>query len=458
MATGTYSWFNITPDCTPTIIVSKYRHLQIDRCGFHILPPSPERYSLSKLLADLIKYWKISAYETFAMNCTAEVRGSGCDGNGYVCLPYGICVCDSGWTGLSPFLGGHSNSCDVHEDTMFSFAIIESSLASIYILMILRHIAKRLVMTKSFQLFIYDPKTLCSCIFFMIGASDIALSVCYLARDRKRSIIDEMPTAVATAFHAFFCFSGLSIYFQILLHYLKSSLKLMTTNSRSKVLSHLTILRNFSWLVTPFSIPISLSSILSVVYPRNKEKFAMSFIVGIGILVYFYVILFLIALGYIVAELTSHLKTFEDLETSSGSDALKLVCSRLKLAYRVGGISLLGGSALMVLFGSWNFLFTKFVYLAFMVRLNSLFLFTVLYITISGVPSSNPVHGLTKKGVCYSRIIQVLGIQNTVGTTVHTNMDDNSSRMRGTSVKMSNHTISKGSRNTSYNNSKMLGG
>ena len=392
------------------------------------------------------------------MNCTSEVRGSECDGNGYFCIPHGICVCDSGWRGLSPFLGGENNSCDVHEDTMFGLAIIELLVASIFMLIILRHILKRLIMTKNFKLFLYDPKTLCSFLFFLIGVSDIALSASYLVHSRKRGIIDEMPTAVATGFHTFFCFSGLSTYFQILLHYLKSSLKLMTTDSRSKVLSHLTALRNFSWLVAPFSIPISLSSILSVVYPRSTKQFAMTFIIGIGLLVFFYVILFLTALGHIVSELSSHLTTFRDIETSSGSDALKLVCSRLKLAYRVGGVSLMGGAALMVLFGSWNFLYTKFVYLGFIVRLNSLILFTILYITISGAPS-NPVYGLTKKGVCYSRIIQVLGIQNgAVGTTVHTNVDDNSSRMRGTSVKMSGRTASKVSHTTSYNNSNLIGG
>ena len=121
------------------------------------------------------------------MNCTSKERGLSCDGHGYVCLPHGICVCDSGWTGLNPFLGGHNNSCDVHEDTMFGLAIIESLLASIYILIVLRHIGKRLIMTKNLKLFLHDPKTLCSCFFFLIGATDIALSVSYLVHSRKRA-------------------------------------------------------------------------------------------------------------------------------------------------------------------------------------------------------------------------------------------------------------------------------
>ena len=381
------------------------------------------------------------------MNCTSIERGLSCDGHGYVCLPHGICVCDSGWTGLNPFLGGYNNSCDVHKDTMFGLAIIESSLASIFILIIFRQIGKRLIMTKNFQLFIYDPKILCSCIFFLIGASDVALSVSYLARDRKRSTIDEMPTAVATAFHAFFCFSGLSAYFQIQLHFLKSSLKLMNTVSRQKVLSHLTLLRNFSWLVTPLSIPISLSSILSVAYPSSTREFAMTFIIGVGILLSFYIILFLTALGYIVAELTSHLKTFQELDAAVSSDALYLVCSRLKMAYRVGGVSMMGGSVMMILFGSWSFLFTKFVYLGFGLRLTSLLLFVLFFVTISGIPSSStsvpsstPFSSTKLSGRSrYGKIAKFFGIQNeptgaTTNVRVSGNVHDESSDTGSTSV------------------------
>ena len=369
------------------------------------------------------------------MNCTSKERGLSCDGHGYVCLPHGICVCDSGWTGFSPFLGGYNNSCDVHEDTMFGLAIIESLLASIYILIVLRHIGKRLIMTKNFKLFLYDPKTLCSFLFFLIGVTDIALSVSYLVHSRKRGIMDEMPTAVATGLHAFFCFSGLSAYFQIQLHFLKSSLKLMNAVSRQKILSHLTLLRNFSWSVVPFSVPISLSSILSVTYPSSTREFAMTFIIGVGLLLSFYVILFLTALGYIVAELTSHLRTFHELDAAAVSpDALYLVCSRLKLAYRVGGISMMGGAALTVLFGSWSFLYSKFVYLGFVLRLTSLLLFFLFFITISGISSpssiipSNTPHSSTKLSgrTHYGPIAKFFGIQNQlIATTNNVRINDN---------------------------------
>lgn len=336
----------------------------------------------------------------------------------------------------------------MHEDTLLGLAIIEATLSSLYVLLIMRHIARRVIAVNNSRLFLKDPKTLCSVIFVLIGVCDISLATNYLAYNSRGNTNHLLGFAISLGLHAFFCSSGLSVYFQILLHFLKSSLKLMSAASRQKVFSQLTILRNFSWLVIPFAIPISLSPILSTVYPDTSKPFGMTYIIGIGALLFLYSALFLTALGYIVEELTAHLKTFQGLDASVSSDALSLVCARLKLAYRAGGLSLLVGSILMMLFGPWDFLYDKFVYLSFVGRLNSITLYTVMYMTISGVPhNSSSTTAKGRKGLCYGRVVQVLGAQNQnhdqgAGATTKTD----STGMRGTSVKMSRPSTSKVSR------------
>ena len=362
------------------------------------------------------------------MNCESKFRDWRCDGHGEFCLPQGTCICDSGWTGLTPFLNDSPFSCDVHKGTMLGLAIVETTLSSLYVLLILLHLPRRLMGAKNLQLFLNDPKTLCFIIFILIGVSDISFSTSYLANGLEGNINRHMPTAVAAGFNAFFCFFGLSVYFQIQLHFLKVSLKLMTSASRQKVLSQLSILRNFSWLVVPFGIPISLSSILSVVFPDESIPFTMTFIIGIGALVFSFAILFLTALGFIVEELTAHLKTFRSLDASGSPDPLSLVCGRLKMAYRVGAISMMGGSFLLILFGSWDFLYRKFVYLSFIVRLTSIILFSVLYTSISGVSqshnasfSSNSPFSSTKLSgrSRYDYFFQMLGIKNQKQNQIH---------------------------------------
>ena len=373
------------------------------------------------------------------MNCASKVRDLRCDGHGTFCLPQGICICDSGWTGLNPFFNDSPFNCDVHKDAMLGLAITETAFSALYVLLILQHLQRRLIVVKNFQLFLNDPKTSCFIIFVLIGVCDISLSTSYLANGLDGNINRRMPTAAAAGLNAFFCFSGLSVYFQIQLHFLKSSLKLMTAASRQKILSQLTILRNASRLVVPSAVPISLSSILSVVYPDKSKAFAMTFIIGIGALVLTYLTLFLTALGYVVGELTAHLKTFQSLDATIHSGALSSVCARLKLAYRVGGISMMGGSILLIIFGSWDFLYHKYVYLSFIVRLTSIILFTVLYTTISGVShspstvitSSTPFSSIKLSGRSrYDQFIQILGLRSQKQSQVHSETSRSTANLR----------------------------
>ena len=68
-------------------------------------------------------------------------------------------------------------------------------------------------------------------------------------------------------------------------------------------------------------------------------------------------------------------------------DNLPTVCRRLKVAYYVCGTILIAGSTIMILFGSLEVLLQKYAYLSVAIRLISLIVFVILFISISGAPS-----------------------------------------------------------------------
>ena len=369
------------------------------------------------------------------MNCTSQVRDSRCDGNGYLCLPQGVCVCDSGWTALGAFSTIDGRKCDIHQNSVYGLNIIDTTLVVAYLLLISLHLIRRLHALKDIRLFMSDPKTPCSFIFMFIGISDLVVSLSAVVYKEHKLIGKDTTVSVAAAMFAFFCFVGLSVYFQIMVNFLRNSSRLMTAASRHKVLSRLTVLRNLSWAVVPLSIPICMSSIFCLIYPENMRSFAMTAIIGIGLLIFFYTVLYLTALGFIVAELSAYLKNCQSEIRGGGTNSLSLVCKRLKLAYNIGGSSLLGGAGLMILCGSWDFLFRKFAYVSILLRLNSIIFFVILFVTISGVTNGIIASKMmTVRSAMISRRIRSLDVLQITGQSTKASGD----KMSGAS-----HSVSK---------------
>ena len=323
------------------------------------------------------------------MNCTSSLRDPRCDGNGDFCVHLNICICDSGWTALGSFSSKEGFKCDIHKDTIKGLNIIETFVVSVYLLLIVQHIiGKKNYSMEYLRTFLTDPKIFCTLLFLLIGISDIVISITKLLYEEEKILGKDILVSTASTFFLFFCFAGLSIYFQIVLNVLKGSPRLQASRKSIEILNRLATMRNFSWSIVLLSIPISLSAILSAVSPKNSKTFAMIFIIGTGSLIFLYGILYIATLGFIVERLKNHIEELSDIEMTGDKSVLQLVLKRLSVAYYVGSGSLLGGSALLILFGSWDFLFRKFAYLSIFARINSIILFTVLFVTISGIPNA----------------------------------------------------------------------
>ena len=324
------------------------------------------------------------------MNCTSVVRDSRCNNHGYFCSPLDICECDSSWTALGDYWIHEGGTCDINKNTIRGLAATEAAVACVYLIIILYHIPKKYAeMRMNFLKFLRDPRMLCIFFCILIGISDLLIALSSLTQKQPEIFGKDIMSSVFATVHSFLCFLVLSAYFQIIVNFLESSDPLRTADSKTKfkIIGRLALLRNFSWCVVLFSIPITLSAALSKVYPLHAREFAMTFIIGIGVLVFLYGLFFLAALKFMVAELTSHLEKYSFLETSNEVDNLPTVCRRLKTAYYLGGTILIAGSTIMILFGSLDILLRKYAYLGVAIRLISLIAFTILFISISGAPS-----------------------------------------------------------------------
>ena len=329
------------------------------------------------------------------MNCTSLILDSKCKNASKLCLPDGICICDSGWITLDSFSAKTGNKCNINEDGIKGLSILEAIFSSIYLLIISRHLVKRLLAASTLKVFLNDHKTLCAFIFLFIGISDIIVALSYHIYRQQQNYQDSALVAVSSALFTFLCFVGLSIYFQILLNFLRESKQLMNAKNLNNVISRLTVMQRLSWLVVPLSIPISLSPVFALVYRNYVKAFAMTLIIGIGLLLFLYVILYLVALGFMIDELSSHIEIYGDLAITGESHNLRSVLRKLNSAYYIGGAFILSGSAAMVLFGSFDFLLQQFAYLGIIVRFNGIVVFTLLHLTIAGVPVSAGL--MTKK-------------------------------------------------------------
>ena len=330
------------------------------------------------------------------MKCnTSLLHDPVCAGASKLCLPERICICNPGYITMDAFSTNSKRICNIHEDAIKGLGIIETLLSSIYNLIILRHLVKRMLVAKTFKVFFMDGKTFCAFIFLLIGVSDIILALSYQTYQQKKIYQNDALVAVSSALFTFFCFVGLSLYFQILLNFLRDSSILSNAKSRNKVISRLTVMQRFSWAVVPLSIPISLSPTFILIYKNHAMVFAMTSVIGIGCLLFLYAMLYFVALGFMIKELSVHIDNSKDILMTGESHDLNFVLRKLNSAYYIGGGCLLSGSTAMVLFGSYDFLYEKFAYLSSIVRINGIFALTLMHLTIAGVPA--PPLDTTKK-------------------------------------------------------------
>lgn len=314
------------------------------------------------------------------MNCTTLRRDIACSTNGRLCLPQGTCVCDAGWTSLGDFRINEGTSCDMNITAIKVLSVIDACLASTFIFILSKDLLSRLFSRKlPGGAFTFDIKTTCQFFFLFFGATDFILAIFKVIHQESDLIGKSQLISGVNAAFCITCFFSLTIYFHIILKFLRSYTPSTPPENHTKILNRYTLLHCVSYPVLPLGSIISLAGNLSAIYNQHGHLFAKIYFIGIGSIVLAYSILFTTALGLLLKEVTN-----------STDNDIQRVYKRVRIAYYVGGAMIIGGSSALIIFGVWDFLLKYSPYLIILIRLVGMPLFTICFLTISSfTPARN---------------------------------------------------------------------
>jgi hypothetical protein len=175
----------------------------------------------------------------------------------------------------------------------------------------------------------------------------------------------------------------------VIIKFLDGYARMMSPSSREKVAKRSTIYKQIVWLFIPIVFVFALLPCVSLKYPAYATDFAMVYLVGIGLLVFFFCGVFNVTLGFLMNELNSHMKN-----SSGNNDDIKVIYSRLRAAYYVGTLLTAIVATSYFIFGVWEFLRIKSDYLFLLIQITVHPTATVLILTVSHITHHNQVSPL----------------------------------------------------------------
>lgn len=319
------------------------------------------------------------------MNCSSLVRARKCSGRGYLCQPQNICLCDVGWTSLNDYSIVEGDNCTINISSITYLSIVDLIFAASFLILILRYISIRL---RTITCRSMEPKSFCPFAFAAVGVADFLLAISKLAYGKPEIVGRDVGNSVLQSLFTFFCFISLTLYYRVVLKFLKGYSRMMSTNDRNNLRHHYDVLQKYSWLIVLFSIPVSAAPLLAYCYQSHMVSVTILGVAGTGLLVLIYGVFLITATGLLLAELTPYIKS----TSSAFVGDLSVVCMRMRITFYLGGGIIIFGASAMVIFGSWDFLRNKVTYILIVSRIIGMPLFMILTMTLSRIaPSSSKV-------------------------------------------------------------------
>lgn len=303
------------------------------------------------------------------MNCTTLTRDKRCSGNGNLCSPTNLCICDAGWTALGDFSIVEGIGCDNHIQVIRILSIVDACQASIFLVILAKAFISSSRGKKSS---IPDLKTVCYFCFILFGISDLVLAIHKTNVEQPRLIGQDVFISSVNAAFCISCFISLTLYFHIVLNFLTAYSRMKYPASHPRILQNFFSLRVSSTVNLLFALPTGLSGILSTYHQKYATTFARIHFLAIGFVVFVYGILLTTALNFLLKELAP-----------SDDNEVQKLRKKIKFAYYGAGSLILGGSSILALFGTWDLLLQKSAYVIVLIRIIGIPSFSILYMTIS---------------------------------------------------------------------------
>ena len=277
------------------------------------------------------------------------------------------------------------DNCTINISSIMHLSIVDLIFAASFLFVILRYISIRL---RTITCRSMEPKSVCTFTFAAVGVVDFLLAISKFAFGKPEIIGRDIGPSVLQLLFTFFCFISLTLYYRVVLKFLKGYSRMMSTNDRNNLRHSYDVLQKYSWLIVLFSLPVSAAPILAYCYQSHILILTIVGVAGTGLLVFIYGVFLITAIGLLLAELTPYTKS----ATSAFVGDLNVVCMRMRITFYLGGGIIIFGASAMVIFGSWDFLRNKVSYIIIISRIIGMSLFMILTMTLSRIaPSSSKV-------------------------------------------------------------------
>jgi len=321
-----------------------------------------------------------------AMNSPTSNERSRCSNHGYYSSPDVGCVCDDKWTDSGCFALAEGPDCDItRSDTiiLWYFCII---LTLVCTAPTLRLLLVRCINKRSFRIFTYDAKSLyplmslLSKFMFLLGA---ILKIIY---GNQQLIGREIAISLSYTLGLLLTINSLVIYFFIVIKFLQRLTQSMSPEIGFIMVKRFNLLTTSVLFVPPLSIIFCLIPLFGIPQPKYRNIFAKTSFIGTGIMATMYAISVLNALGFLLQALSNHMNSIALFD-----EDIRTVYKRILLAYGViAKVSFTVAFAYFI-FGFWDFLLRKTIYIIVYNICGCAIGSTILILTISKITRPAPV-------------------------------------------------------------------
>ena len=280
---------------------------------------------------------------------------------------------------MGDFTTSSGLDCDVDQRALSVLSILVICFATVCNLLTFRVFIYR-CMSKTVSFCSTDPKSVFPIFFLLHGIGDFLFAVLKLRSQNRLIVGRDAAVTVVAAFLPIFCYCGLVLYYRVVMKFLKGYSCMMSPESKGKIERRFASLQSKSFLIPLLAIvPCSLP-LVSIGRPQYVTVFGMAYLIGNGLLAICYGGFFYLAVGFLLEELTSHIKT----STAVAFDILT-VYKRLRLAHRAGTLLFITLGTSYVLIGCSENLIRHSSYLLLIMQILTNPTLTILTLTVSHI-------------------------------------------------------------------------
>jgi hypothetical protein len=246
-------------------------------------------------------------------------------------------------------------------------------------ILLLRFLIVRCIEKKSLFIFRRNSRNMFPLFFLLHGIGDFVFSVLKVTM-KNSSVGNDLPITVLACSVLCFSFTGIVLYYMVLLNFLKGYTRMINPVSREKVEKRFSLFKKVAWLLIPIMYVVGLLMVTGLKYSEYRIDFAMIYLIGGGICTLLFGILWLLTFGFLIKELANHIK----LSVGSTND-IKVVYFRLKAAYYIGSVLMVTIAVFYIMFGLWSFLRIRSEYMILLIQIVAAPTFTSLVLTVSRI-------------------------------------------------------------------------